>query len=282
MATTLLAIDPSLAAPGYAVLDLSRAEPHLIAAGAWETAPDKNAESKSADMLRRVLYIWRELRKVIALHQPQLIAIESGAGSTNAKTAAAMARASTVAACAADEHLNGGAPIYITAMAAGAALGIGVTQRATKARPSAEEKAARKAAAERKKYLGGKRMAELTPEEQAEKRALTKGAAKKRDERKAAIAKAVVDRLGLARWARALGLVDRAVSYDELVDPRWEGAHDAAAIALVAWELPEVAAHRMVARQTTLAEIGGGRSVRAREGSGRVLYGGPPLDDEVV
>jgi Holliday junction resolvasome RuvABC endonuclease subunit len=256
---TLLAIDPSLTAPGYAVLDLSRAEPHLIAAGAWETAPDKKAESKSADMLRRVLYIWRELRAVIALHQPRLIAIESGAGSTNAKTAAAMARASTVAACAADEHLKGGAPIYITAMAAGAALGITTAQRATKARPSKEEKAARRAAAERKKMLGSKRMAELTPEEQAEKRALTRGAAKKRDERKAAIAHAVVVRLGARAWALALGYDSTGAaqppSIDDLRGSCWEGAHDAAAIALAAWELPEVAAIRMMARQTTIEEL---------------------------
>lgn len=256
----LLAIDPSLTAPGYAVIDLGHAEPRLVAAGAWETAPDKRAASKSADMLRRVLYIWRELRAVIALHQPRLIAIESGAGSSNAKTAAAMARASTVAACAADLHLQGGAPIYITAMAAGAAVGLSTMQRATKARPNAEEKAAKKAAAARKKMLSSKRMAELSPEEQAEKRALTRGAAKMRDERKTAIAHAVVVRLGPRAWFEALGLATTSDDYEAeleaVLDSGWEGAHDAAAVALAAWELPEVAALRMIARQTTLPDVG--------------------------
>ena len=251
---TLLAIDPSLTAPGYAVLDLGRAEPHLIAAGAWETAPDKNAGSKSADMLRRVLYIWRELRAVIALHQPKLIAIESGAGSTNAKTAAAMARASTVAACAADDHLKGGAPIYISAVAAGTALGITSTQRATRARPTAEERSARKMLAARKKELGTKRMGELTPDEQAEKRALTKAAAKKRDDRKDAIARAVVAELGLIQWAGCLGFAlapnNAEATLVEVLHSDWEGAHDAAAITLAAWVLPEVAGMRMIARQT--------------------------------
>lgn len=250
--TTLFAIDPSLTAPGYAVLDLGYAEPRLVGAGAWETAPDKKAKNKSEDMLRRVLFIWRELRRSLAHHDPRLIAIEAGAGSTNAKSAAAMARASTIAACAADLHLEGGAPIYISAVAAGAALGITSTQRATKARPTAEEKAARKALSERKKYLGGRRMAELTPEEQDEKRVLTRGAAAMRDDRKRAIARAVVARLGAPAWAQALGLTN-----EELVlDPCWEGAHDAAAVALAVWDRPEVAAIRFAARQTTLSTIG--------------------------
>lgn len=246
----LFAIDSSLTAPGYAVLDLGYADPRIIGAGAWETAPDKKAANKSEDMLRRVLYIWRELRRAIAFYNPKLIAIESGAGSTNAKSAAAMARAATVAACAADLHLDGGAPIYISAMAAGAALGITSTQRATKAKLTAEEKAARKAASARKKFLGSKRMAELTPEEQAEKRVLTRAAAAKRDDRKVAIAKAVVARLGAPAWAKALGLTSDGLVLEEC----WEGAHDAAAVALGVWDRPEVAAVRMIARQLTIAD----------------------------
>lgn len=227
MSATLLAIDPSITAPGFAVLDLSRAEPHLLAAGVWHTAPETGAK-RSDDNMRRALYVWRELRRTIADHQPLAIAIESGAGSKNAKTAIMLGMAQAVAACAADEHLNRGAPIYVTAIDAGTVLGIQRTQRRKKGEP-------KKTSSE---------------------------SARDRKARKAAVAHAVVGRLGHRAWYRALDLAPTSDEHEDelelVLHPGWEGAHDAAAIALAAWERPEVAGLRMIARQTKFADFSGG------------------------
>lgn len=209
----LLSIDPSITAPGYAVLDLSRASPRLLAAGVWNTSPQKGAK-RSDDNLRRALYVWRELRRVIALHNPIAIAIESGAGSKNAKTAIMLGLAQAVAACAADDHLERGTPLYCTAMHAGAVLGVTPTQRRAKGSP---------------------------PKTSAD-------SARDRKARKQAVAAAVLERLGAAAWREALGLEDD----DDPLAACWEGAHDAAAVALEAWERPEVAGLRAIARQTSI------------------------------
>lgn len=207
----LLAIDPSIVAPGYAVLDLSRAAPRLIAAGVWNTAPEKGAK-RADDNLRRALYVWRELRRVIALHDPIAIAIESGAGSKNAKTALMLGLAQAVAACAADDHLGRSTPIYVTALEAGAALGVTPTQRRAKGAP---------------------------PKSSAQ-------SARDRKARKEGVAAAVVERLGAEAWRDALAIDGEPLA------PRWEGAHDAAAVALAAWERPEVGGLRAIARQTLI------------------------------
>lgn len=213
----LLAIDPSIRAPGYAVLDLGRAAPRLIAAGVWNTEPAKGV-TRGDDNVRRTLYVWRVLRRVIALHDPIAIAIESGAGSKNAKTALMLGHAQALAACAADDHLGGASPIYVTALQAGVVLGLTPTQR-------------------RAKGSGPKTSAQ---------------SARDRKARKAAVAAAVIERLGVAAWREALGLDDEDEHEDDLRAPRWEGAHDAAAVALAAWERPEVGGLRAIARQTRI------------------------------
>lgn len=209
----LLAIDPSITEPGYAVIDLSRAAARLVAAGVWNTKPEKAAK-RADDNLRRALYVWRELRRVIALHRPVAIAIESGSGSKNAKTALMLGMAQAVAACVADDHLEHGTPVYVTALEAGAALGLTPTQRRAKGSP---------------------------PKTSGQ-------SARDRKARKAAIAQAVVARLGAVEWRAALGIEDDG----DALATRWEGAHDAAAIALAAWERPEVAGLRAIARQTLI------------------------------
>jgi hypothetical protein len=221
MRSTLLAIDPSLAAPGYAVLELGLTGPFLLAAGVFETkrADENKRRSVFDDNMRRALYIRRELRAVIDRYTPQLIAVEAAGGSKSAQAVGAMMIAQAVVACLVDEHLRGGRPIYITALEASTALGVQPTQRAKKG----EKKSSAQSSRDRKA-------------------------------RKAAVAQAVVERLGVRQWFCALDIREEPIAYDDVIDPRWDGAHDAAAIALAAWELPEVAAFRMIARQATIDE----------------------------
>lgn len=209
----LVAIDPSITAPGYAVIDLSHSDPRPIAAGGWNTAPAKGART-SNDNMRRGLYIWRELRALLLTHRPLVIAIESGSGSKNAKTATMLGIAQTVAACAADEYLDRASPVYVSAIEASTVIGIERSQRRQKGAPA---KTSTESARDRKA-------------------------------RKRAIAEAVIARFGTQCWIEALGVSPTA----DLLAERWEGAHDAAAVALAAWERPEVAGLRQIARQSTL------------------------------
>lgn len=212
--STLLAIDPSLAAPGYAVLDLSYSEPRLLAAGVIETkrAAEDKRRSVFEDNMRRARFIRRELGRVFVAHRPRVIAVEAAGGSQSANAIAAMMISQTVVACLVDEHLEGGVPVYATAHEVGAALGISPTQRAKKGekKTSSQRNAARKT-------------------------------------RKGAIARVVIERLGESAWRRALQVIDASASC-------WEGAHDAAAVGLAVWDRPEVAAIRMMARQVTIEE----------------------------
>jgi hypothetical protein len=230
MRATLLAIDPSLSGSGYAVFDLSRAEPHLIAAGVFETKKDPKAARTGDDLSRRVLFVKRSLQSVLREHRPRLVAAELPGAAQGFHAAVAMASAKTNVDCIVDDYLEGGSPIYLTPIAASTALGIHATQRTKRGEPkkdSAQKSRDRKA-------------------------------------RKAAIARAVVERLGMHAWLAAFGGdyaaadLDGPDVYALASDPRWEGAHDAAAIGLAAWTLPEVAAVRMMARQTTLAEVEAG------------------------
>lgn len=60
--------------------------------------------------------------------------------------------------------------------------------------------------------------------------------------RKSSIARAVVERFGVEAWSHALG-----VPRPDVFAKKYEGAHDAAAVGLAAWERPEVAAMRRFA-----------------------------------
>ncbi len=207
--SVLLALDPSFAAYGWAVLELGTA-PRLIAAGVIETKPTpKNKRTGSAceDDARRVRFLRRELGRLFDAHRPVVVAAEAASGSKSAIGAKALGIAQAITACVVDEHMHDGQAIYVSALEAGDALGLERTQRTTRPKgtpkPKGEIDRARKA-------------------------------------RKAAIARAVIARLGEHAWRHALEL-----GSDELAsDARWEGAHDAAAVALAAWERPEVAAVR--------------------------------------
>lgn len=213
--STLLALDPSFMAPSYAVFDLGIAKPTLIAAGIIQTAraAEHKRESIALDDLRRVRFIRRSYREVFQEFSPVLVACESMGGSKNAVAVKGMAFAQAVVACLVDELL-GATPIYITALEATDALGLARTQRRKKGDPP---KSSRQAARERK-------------------------------DRKAAIAEAVVERLGVEAWTRVL-----EIDEGEVLDPNWEGAYDAAAVGLAVWEHPSVAAERARAKQMTLA-----------------------------
>lgn len=209
---TMVAIDPSLAAPGYAVIDLAGAEPRLLAAGVFETKPDKRAKRKTEDDARRELYVRRGLASVLRIHRPKIVAAELSFGSRNIKAALAMRSARVIVSCVVDEYFEGASPVWVTAPEAGIALGITATQRKTKG--------------------------------EAKKTSAEKDA--DRNARKSAIARAVVERLTPGAWVRALGL--EIGDDEELFAARWEGAFDAAAVGLAAWERPEVASVRAMAR----------------------------------
>ena len=218
-APILLALDPSIAAFGWAAIALAPT-PLLVAAGVIETKPasakKRKAEriSVAEDDARRMRWIRRQLSQAVRIYSPVIAAIEVPFGSQAAKAAKALGAAQAIAACVVDEHLDGRA-VYITVHEAGDAIGIARTQRVAKGEP-------RRDSAER---------------------------AESSKARKQAVARAVVDRLGLFAWIRALGLeVNAAAGGDVAVmHHRFEGAHDAAAVGLAAWERPEIAALRAMA-----------------------------------
>ncbi len=214
-APVLLALDPSITAFGWVVVSLE-SDPVLVGAGVIETkpAPKKKRGSVAEDDARRVRFIRRELARVFDHYSPAVVAIEVPFGSQTAKAAKALGAAQALAACVVDERLAAQA-IYITVHEAGDAIGVARTQRVAKGEPKKDS---------------------------SERAASSKV-------RKGAIARAVVERFGLAPWARALfgWRGDRAVDRHELLEKRWEGAHDAAAVALAACERPEVAALRRMA-----------------------------------
>lgn len=202
----LLAIDPSLTATGWCVVELG-AEPALLAAGVIETKPTPKAKRHGAtqceDDMRRAAYVYGQLSRVERRHTPAIVAVEAAAGSKSAKAAKALGIAQAAVACFVYECF-GGRAVYVTTHAAGEACGLAPTQRVAGGRTAEESDAARKA-------------------------------------RKAAIAEAVIARYGLGAWADALGAHH---DFDGALLPRYEGAHDAAAVALAAWQRPEVAAVR--------------------------------------
>lgn len=212
----LLALDPSLTAYGWAAIQLGPRDPVLIAAGIIETKPTPKRKRKSVadDDARRVLFITRELQRVIERFPPVIFVVEAAAGSQNAKAAKCLAMSQTLTTCLIDAHLEGGRPVRVSALEAGDAVGIARTQRIT--RPKGEP-------------------APPVPKGESDRR---------RKKRKAAIALAVVGRFGAAAWLNALGLpADHA---EPVTHHRWEGAHDASAVGLAAWDRPEIAAIRQM------------------------------------
>jgi hypothetical protein len=217
----MLALDPSITAFAYAAIGLRGALPQLIAAGVIETAPapKKNRSSVAEDDARRFRFIRRSLVEIIETHVPVLAAIEAASGSKSAKVAKHLGAAQALAACVVDEALGDGRAIYVTALEAGDAAGIQRTQRTTRSK------------------------GEPKPKGESDL---------KRKMRKRAIARAVVERFGVDQWARALGIeygpaCDWLYLESLVLSERWEGAHDAAAVALAAWDHPTTAAIRMMA-----------------------------------
>lgn len=215
----LLALDPSMTAFGWAAVALTPDGPVLLAAGVIETKPTSEKQRKKLGMTvaeddaRRARFIRRELASLMHAHAPTIVAIESGFGSQGAKAAKLLGAAQAVAACAVDTHLAVGRAIYVTVHEAGDAIGIQRTQRAVGGRDA-------KARAESSKT------------------------------RKAAIARAVIARFGVLQWMRALGITGTTDEGDlAMRAKRYEGAFDAAAVAIAAWERPEVAAVRAMAAQ---------------------------------
>lgn len=203
----MVALDPSTTAFGWCAVEMG-ATPVLVGAGVIETkaAAASKRGSVAEDDARRARFILRALNATLDAHDPAVIAVEAAAGSKSAKVAKALGIAQAVATCAIDAYL-GAQGIYVTALEAGDAAGIQRTQRVT--RPKGEKK----------------------PKGESDRA---------RKARKAAIAAAVVERFGAKQWRRVLG-----INRDEpVIAPRFEGAFDAAAVALAAWERPEVAAVR--------------------------------------
>lgn len=215
----LLALDPSMTAFGWAVIALTPDGPVLIAAGVIETKPTPGPKRKklglsvAEDDARRARFLRRELAAIIHAHSPALVAVEAGFGSQTAKAAKLLGAAQAVAACVIDEHLRKGRAIYVSVHEAGDAIGIQRTQRT----------------------VGGKSNAER---------------AESSKKRKDAIARAVIARFGVLAWMRALGIAGTTGEGDlAMHDGKYEGAFDASAVALAAWERPEVAAVRALAAQ---------------------------------
>lgn len=232
----LLALDPSMTAFGWAVIALTPDGPVLIAAGVIETTPTPEKKRKklglsvAEDDARRARFIRREIVRAFHQYPPAIVAAEAGFGSQAAKSAKLLGSAQAIAACVIDELLGDARAVYVTVHEAGDAIGIARAQRVTKPR--------------RKKGEGNtpaEPPRELTKEE---KREINRARAKSKKERKNAIAEAVVERFGVGAWALALGTHD-----DDVLGEHWEGAHDAAAVGLAAWERPEVAAVRAMAAQ---------------------------------
>lgn len=233
MRPLLLALDPSARAFGWAVLGLAQDAPELLVAGVLETKPTTEVNRRKAgltvaeDDARCARYLRRGLGQILTRWHPDLVAIEASAGSQSSKAAKLLALGQAVAACVVDEE--GLSPIYLTAHAAGDALGIQRTQRT------------------------------------AEQRAVKGADDKARKARKGAIASAVVERFGVEAWRRALGLAEGLRISEVVRLPRFEGAHDAAALGLAALDRPEVSAVRRMARNHE-APLRGPEAARARGG----------------
>ena len=82
-------IDPGHTTPGYGVIASSGASDRAIAAGAIRTEPEK-------PMTSRLVELARDLREIVAEHQPSTAAIEQIFVNKNRQTAMSVARASGV------------------------------------------------------------------------------------------------------------------------------------------------------------------------------------------
>lgn len=304
-ALRLLALDPSITAFGWCAIELradaptGHVEPRLLAAGVLETQPLSAAKRKAQhvsvteDDARRVRFLRREFVAVFQRYAPAVVAIEGGAGSTNAKTAKMLGQAQALAVCVVDQCLDGSRAIYVTPSTVDAALGIARLQRAASAAGPARTKGAKDAkgtapaSSRTRKEISAelddmkRRLADLGKSVrdpaafvdvdqadaltrradalEAELEALRAAARKskdKRDARKLAIASAVVERLGLRAWVNVFGSIgcttDEQVR-ERVMHPRFEGAHDAAGIALAVLDHPIVTALRAMAQPTPSA-----------------------------
>ncbi len=86
----VLGIDPGLTTTGYGIIASSGSSDRAVAAGVIRTEP-------SQPMTRRLAELARDLREVVAEHEPMAAAIEQVFVNKNRQTAMAVARASGVA-----------------------------------------------------------------------------------------------------------------------------------------------------------------------------------------
>lgn len=111
MGPVILALDPSFTATGWVAIDL--VSELVVGAGLIRTKPPKERMTAAEADGRRGLAIQRGIVAAIREHRPVIIAQEGSAGSKNAKSAAALARAQQACLGAVEAEL-GAEPILVT------------------------------------------------------------------------------------------------------------------------------------------------------------------------
>lgn len=92
----ILGIDPGTATTGYGVIENNRGKLKLVEYGCIRTAKTDSASTRLAE-------IYRDLKKLIKKHRPEIISVESVYFYKNVKTAIAVAHARGVVLLAAAE-----------------------------------------------------------------------------------------------------------------------------------------------------------------------------------
>jgi Holliday junction resolvasome RuvABC endonuclease subunit len=111
---TMLTLDPSFTATGWAVIDLGRAIP--IGGGVIRTAKAKRSERLTAaeDDAQRGLSIFKTITAVIQQYDPLVIAQEGNLGSQSAVGAKGLARAQQACVDAICALRDGSLPLFVT------------------------------------------------------------------------------------------------------------------------------------------------------------------------
>jgi crossover junction endodeoxyribonuclease RuvC len=117
----VLGIDPGTAAMGYGIVEAKSGRVRMVDAGTLVTKPD-------ASLPKRLLAIHGFLDELIALHRPDILAVERLFFSKNAQTAFAVGQARGVVLLAAGQH---GLPCasYTPQQVKGAVCGSGRAQK---------------------------------------------------------------------------------------------------------------------------------------------------------
>lgn len=202
----IVAFDPSITAFGWAVLETGHGRaPALAQAGVVLTEPaPKKHRTTVAEDDARRV---RHIRRELAkvLEEHRPVMVAIEVPfGSQAAKAAKLLGAAQALATCLVDDHLGGRAIYVTVHEAGDALGIQRTQRVAKG--------------EKKSAADGKKSSKA---------------------RKSAIVQAVEARFGGKAIRAALSL-----PVGDWTHPRWEGAFDAVAVGLAAWDRPEVAAFR--------------------------------------